>query len=525
MPCSRKLAPLLSALISSFGDAAIRNLLKAAAAIGGARVFEIAASLVRQKIIAVWLGPSGYFILAWIRNVCDLLTTLPLLGLPAASVKFIAEGSRDENKAAIRRAISATLGAALINVPLALIVYFCISRRHIADVEGIGLPYLTMLRVSLLSVPVMAVVAIFNSFLIGFKQTRRNATLIAACSLVMLIVGTGPVLLWGLWGAAIGLVAASVINAALYTWHFARVFPIALRDFSWRQVWRMRGLAAGDWLGGTFALFALLIVRSRLGDAPFDSEAGGLYNSIFVLCSMYFGPLAHTLIYYTYPRMSELRGREEIVNEINGTLRLMLLLGAPAVVVMRLAIEPLLLILFSGAFVAAAPLLPFQLLGEWFRLPMRSLGMALLGQERLKPYIFFDLLFYAILIAATLLGAQALSFIHLGRTLTSAPCVGYAAGALVGALGYYWMARRAFGFRLGRENQILIASSLSLLAISLFVNPGGSLLWPAQIGKAILLIAWVGLVIRREEWRRLGLLLQTRRRGEERRGDEKMRRP
>lgn len=491
------------------GRPTIRRLLKATAAIGGARAVEIAVALARQKVLAILLGPAGVGVLAWIRNVCDLFITSPLLGLDGGAVRFISVHARDNDREAIRRVVSTTLWAALVNTPLVVVAYLWLAPAHIGRALENGHDYLPYLRVGLLSVPFASCSAVFGAFLIGFKEVRRASALIVISSVMTLLIGVPLIVLYRLWGAVIGLVVLQIVNVCLYGYNFSRVFPISLRRPSLATARRMSGVAAAQWIGGTLSLFALLTVRSHLSVA-YSNDVVGLYQSIFALCSSYLGPLSHTLIFYSFPRMSELRDNREIVDEINGTLRVVLLLATPAMVLMAIAVKPILFLLYSSKFVAAAPLLPFQMVGEWLRLPMRSMGVALIGQERLKAYMLFDWMFYAVLLAFTLGGGAFFEIANEGRLMTVAPCVGYAAAALVVASGYYVTCRRAFGFRLGSGNVRLLGASFVVLIVSLFVTAPGPWGAAAVAGKVALLGVWAWFVVRPEEWTKAWELLSRR---------------
>ena len=504
-------------------------------------------ALVRQKSIALLLGPGGYGILAFIRNVCDLFITLPLMGLDGSSVRFISSHNRAGDRDGVRRVMASALTVALTLPICFMALYMLYAPRHLAS-AGFDARYVLPMRVAMLSAPLMSVSAMLNAFLIGFKQVRLASLLIVVCSFLTLMVGVPLIVaasFWGMaapffeilvawrpsllpglmsafpglvdraayagvWGAVAGLVALGGLNAALSGWFLTRIFPLSLRGFSLATLARMRSVAFGSWLGASFALLALLVVKSHLNRA-YDEEVLGLYNTIYVMCAQYLGPLAHSLIFYTYPRMSELSQPDEINAEINSTLRVVLLLSTPAMVLMVLAVRPLLLVLYTSRFLAAAPLMPLQMMGEWFRLPMRSFGMALMSQERMRPYIFFDMLFYAILIAVTVLGGSFFEITHLERTLTLAPCAGYALGAMVGAAGYYWFARRIFAYRLGAGNRSLLLASMALMAIALFVPAGqGALAGWITTGKILLLGLWAWVVVDRKEWQSLWEIVHRR---------------
>lgn len=523
-------------------------MIKATAAIGGARGVEIIAALVRQKAIAVFLGEAGIGVLSVIRNVIDLLIQLPLLGMDMSSVKFISSYAAEDDKEGIQRVVSTTLWAAIINVPIVILVYSLLAPWHISRNLEDGGRFLPILYMALLSAPFASGAASFGAFLIGFKQVGRCTTLIVISSLLTLCLGvplivagacvglirdgvdlfawsevvtavrsgSEEVMYYGLWGAAIGLVVLQAMNLILYSWNFSRVFPIVLRAFSLKTMRLMSGVAAANWLGGTLSLTAFLVVRGHLAKS-YGNESAGLFQPIYAMCAQYLAPLSHALIFYTYPRMSELRQYREVVEEINSTLRVVLLLSTPAMVLMATAVKPLLVLLFTAKFVAAAVLLPFMLLGEWFRLPMRTMGMALLGQRRVKAYILFDLLFYIILIVVTLTMSDF--FFRYARVtdgetgefseyyMTLAPCVGYLLGALVGTVGYYLTVNRNFGYRLDGDNKRLAYASLVVLGVTLFCTPEGGKEIAAAAAKVAMLALWALLVVRPSEWRKASAVL------------------
>ena len=92
------------------------QILKSTAIIGGASVVNVLFAIVRNKAIAVLLGPQGVGLMGLYSSIADLAQTLAALGIQDSGVRQIAEavGTGDADRiartATVLRWVSVALG-------------------------------------------------------------------------------------------------------------------------------------------------------------------------------------------------------------------------------------------------------------------------------------------------------------------------------------------------------------------------------------------------------------------------------
>ena len=67
-----------------------RQIFKATSIFGGVQVFKIIISIIRSKVVAVLLGPSGMGIINLLVSTTGFITTLTNFGLGTSAVKNVA---------------------------------------------------------------------------------------------------------------------------------------------------------------------------------------------------------------------------------------------------------------------------------------------------------------------------------------------------------------------------------------------------------------------------------------------------
>ena len=70
-----------------------RQIIKATSLFGGVQVFNILISIIRSKIVALLLGPSGMGIAGLFTSTTGLISAITGLGLGTSAVRNIAEAN------------------------------------------------------------------------------------------------------------------------------------------------------------------------------------------------------------------------------------------------------------------------------------------------------------------------------------------------------------------------------------------------------------------------------------------------
>jgi hypothetical protein len=137
-------------------------------------------------------------------------------------------------------------------------------------------------------------------------------------------------------------------------------------------------------------------------------------------------------------------------------------------------------LLYSPAFLAAAPMLPIQALGDYARVIGWSFGIALFAQGKTRAYLLAMLsqnLLWIVMSSTTL------------RTLGSAAiAMGYALSSLAWPVLMYPMVRHWFGVRIDGESVLLSMVGLVALVGAVVLPTPAGLLFAATVPITIYLV-------------------------------------
>jgi len=244
-------------------------------------------------------------------------------------------------------------------------------------------------------------------------------------------------------------------------------------------------------LVGLSSTLTLLVLRSVLV-SKLGLEPNGIYQVCVGISGLYMPLILSSITAVVWPQIAAQTSDAETTATMRQALRLGLLLMTAAAGGM-LAGAPIWVPLFySGRFLPALDLLPFQFLGDYVRTIAWMCSIWLVPKNRLRPWVLFDLVY-----GITLIVTFSLLVDRIG--LRSA-VIAYMVAHMSHALLHYMLARKTLGFRLGPDNLRLLLASLALLAGLGTFTPRNLV----GVGLGVLaLLVWAVLVVRPDEWRRV----------------------
>ena len=68
-----------------------RTIVKATGLFGGTQVFTILCSIIKTKLVAVWLGAEGVGIIGLYNNTVEMISSLTRLGIGTSSVRDLSK--------------------------------------------------------------------------------------------------------------------------------------------------------------------------------------------------------------------------------------------------------------------------------------------------------------------------------------------------------------------------------------------------------------------------------------------------
>lgn len=362
--------------------------------IGGARAVNIFISIIRMKVLAVLLGPSGVGLLSIYNNLQGMVEQAAGLGMSSSGVRQIASTRGAEAELSkVRRVL---LAAHLIQGTLAMLALW-LFREPVS--EWVFGDSANTSEVMLIGIAVLLSLlgAAQTTLLQGLRRIGDLGRVTVLAALVGTIAGLLAVWSFGLAGLILFVLVQpfSGLMAALY---FTRRLPkpTAQRPSPnelW-EIWKpMASLGAAFMLGGLATSATLLLLRSRIVQ-DFGLDAAGQFAAALGITMTYVSFLLGATAADYYPRLTEVINDHAAATRLmNDQAQLGLAIGGP-VLLLLIGLAPwVITLLYSPEFAPAATLLQWQTVGNVFKLASWPLGFAIVAAARGKTFLFVQLNF------------------------------------------------------------------------------------------------------------------------------------
>jgi O-antigen/teichoic acid export membrane protein len=199
---------------------------------------------------------------------------------------------------------------------------------------------------------------------------------------------------------------------------------------------------------------------------------------------------------YAFPRLSELKEKGSIVEELRGSIRLSILLVTVCASMLLIVRQWLIPVLFTREFIEAKNLLPVQFVADFLRATAWMIGIWLLPQGRLKTWVGLDLATNVVLMGTFLflLGRMA----QLGPLALLAAPIAHCVAYLLHCILNYSYSRRSIGFSFGGPLRHLLFRSFLLIVVCGIMPPGNVFFSLAGLG---LVAVWARFSVSPQEAR------------------------
>lgn len=417
-----------------------RGLIKSMMIIGSAQAVSILISIMRMKMLAVLLGPSGVGLLSIYNSLQVMVQQTAGLGMESSGVREIAS-SRGENTilSRIRRVLFA---AHLVQGGLAMLTVWLLRAPIATWLFGDGA---RATEVGMIGIAIL--LALLGTAQTALLQGLRRIADLGRVTVLAAFIGTvaGLVAVWVQGeGGLIWFILVQPLATFLVALHYTRRLPsltaarLSVTE-TW-QIWKpMAKLGAAFMVGGLVTTATLFLIRGRISQ-ELGLDAAGHFAAVWGVTMTYVGFLLGAMGADYYPRITTvIQDRVVAVALMNDQAQLSLAIGGP-VLLLLIGLAPCVItLLYSAEFGPAVELLQWQTVGNVFKLASWAMSFSIVAAARTKAYLFMEISFNIV-------------FFTLVMTLLSR--VGLEVTAYAFVLGYlvylttaYILARRIHGFR------------------------------------------------------------------------------
>lgn len=394
---------MLAKLLYKFNDFKRTDLFKTSFWNGIATIIKMAASLISNKIIAIYLGPSGVALLGQFNNFSLMASTIASLGLNNGITKYVSE--HKENNGKIEQILSTSLKTILLSTFLTSVIifigadYFC--NRILLSSEYTYIFYIFAFSLFLFTLNIYLI-----SILNGYKEFRKIIFVNITSSLVSLVLTVFLVIKYGIYGAFMGIIlCASLICFITFSFVYkSKWFKMSnfMSSFSFSAFQKLSKYTLMAFVSLFAVTYIQLLIRTYIIDNLSINEAG-YWQSMTGISNMYLSLITSTLGIYYLPRLSEIVRDIELRNEIFTGYKFLLPLTILSTVIMFLFRGIIIDLLFAPSFRPMEELFLFQLMGDVFKIAGWLLALIMVAKAMVKAYIITELAFGVLFFCLTII--------------------------------------------------------------------------------------------------------------------------
>ena len=410
------------------------NLLRTSVLNGVAVLIKTITMFVLNKILAVYLGPTGYAAIGQFQNFIQMVITFAGSAINTAVVKYTAEYYEDESK---QRAIWKTAGSIVFLFSLIVAFLILIFQEQLSLYIFQSLEYQTVFIWFAVFLVFFNFNTLFLAILNGKKEILKLVLANIAGSLFALIITSVLAIKLHLYGA---LVALSIYQSIAF---IVTLFLCYRAD--WFKFSSLLGKIDLEITKkfSSFILMALvsaicvplsqMLIRAYLTQ-EFSLAYAGYWEAMIRLSSVYLMLVTTTLGVYYLPRLSELNKIDEIKKEVYLGYKFLFPLTVVGGIIVFVLRDWIINLLFTPAFAPMQDLFFWQMMGDALKIGSWILAYLMLSKAMTKLYVSTEIIFTLSLIALTYVCTQFFGF----KGVSIAHLINY---------GIYWIVISLFIFK------------------------------------------------------------------------------
>lgn len=361
-----------------------KQILKSTSIVGGSQVASILIGMIRTKVIALLLGPTGIGYIGVYQNIIDLVRQGTGFGIHFSGIKDVAESNSTNDEYKISKSVNILQRWSLWTGVLGtiLIIIFCVP---ISNYSFGNESY--SLKIVALSVTIL--IASVSGGQLAVLQGFRKITLLVKATIYGSLIGTFASLplywIFGFDGIVPGMIFTSLAGLGL-SWWYTRDIKLIKTDLSFLDTYKggtkMVRLGFFITITGIMASITLYIVRSFL-IKKMNVDAVGYFQACWLISTLYLGIILNGMLADFFPRLTEVNTDYSACNRLmNEQLEIAFLIASPMIVGIIVLSKLIISILYSSDFILAVPVLQWMIAGTFFTIISWPLGVLFLAKNK-----------------------------------------------------------------------------------------------------------------------------------------------
>ena len=474
-------------------DSSYSHILKYTGIFGGVQGLNVLISLVRNKFIALLLGPGGMGLISLFNTAISFISQATHLGISFSAVRHISELYDKHDEAKTAHFVKIVRGWSLLTALLGVLV--CL-------VAG---PFLSQATFSwgdhslhfILLAPAVGMIAITGGETAILKGQRKLGALaiVQIVSVVASLLISIPIY-YVFWQSGIVpvIVLMAFVTMCATLFYSLRLYPLQLSGAKGilGEGMEMVRLGVAYTLAGIIGSAAEMVIRSYLNLVG-DLEVLGLYNAGYMLTITYAGMVFSAMETDYFPRLSAVNHDIEATNmTVNRQMEVSLLILAPMLTGLIVMLPVLIPLLFSHEFMPVIAMAQVAVLAMFFKVLTLPVAYITLARGKSLLFLFLETVYFVAFVVLIVYGYERWGLLGTGVAITVAHVFDY--------LMINGVARWQYGYKTSSAVMKYSAIHLTIGFLAYFttITVDGYVYWVFGLGLSLVSIMFSLLILRQK---------------------------
>lgn len=365
------------------------QILKTTSLFGGVQFIAIIISIVRTKLIAIFIGPAGMGIIALLNSTLGLISTISGVGIETSAVKNISENYKEEDLKTVSETIQVVkrivFFTGLFGTLLMIVFSKMLSMITFGD---------TSQTYSFVFLSIVVLFKQLSSGQLAILQGLRQLQFLAKASLYGNLFGlffSIPLYVFLEIDAIIPTIIISSISSLFFSFYYSSKVKIEKEKIT-NETLLLEGklivkLGFMLTISGALALLSNYLIQIYIIKNG-GLQKVGLYNAGFTLLNSYVGIIFTVMSADYFPKLASINSdNQKVRSSVIQQAFISILIITPIIVLFLTFIPILIKVIYTPKFNEIIPMVCLGILGMLFRAVSWSIGFILIAKGDSKMFI------------------------------------------------------------------------------------------------------------------------------------------
>lgn len=421
------------------------NIAKSIGLFGGVKAFEIIVGIIKNKIVAVLLGPSGMGIVGMLQSNLQLISSLTGFGLETSSVRDVAKAHKDGDEDTIGRIATVLRKLVIFTGLLGTFTTFFLA-DYLSRISFGNSDYAMSFRI-------LSIALLLGQIKIGqtaIMQGTFHYRYMARANIWGAIMGlcvSVPLYYFFAEKAIVPVIMITYLTALFFSWFYSRKISIKSVKMPFDQIisegktMMILGLAIAA--TGVFSIGKTYLQRIIISNWGTLADVG-MYTAGITIATQYVNVILSAMGSDYAPRLAAISSdNEKFILAVNRQAKLLLTLIVPLVVPLIVFVKQFTILLYSNSFMDVACMVEWMMFGMFFKALSWTMSYTIVAKGKARTFFVNESITQVYSLAFSIIGYIFGRFEGLG--------IGFCLTYVVYSIQMYLVCRKLYDFNLSYE--------------------------------------------------------------------------